>query len=428
MRYVLCLLFACFLLAALFSPARATASEQGASVPANGMAYREEAERIARDETANAVNAFAIDVYQQLAGGGGNIFFSPFSISSALAMVYAGARGETAEEMANVLHFAELGQAVHLAMNDLQWRFNSIPEESGSLNIANRLWLDARENLTSDFKELINEFYGAGVEVSDFLNNYEAERVKINDWVAHETRDRIRDLLQEGNLTPDTVLVLVNAIYFNAAWQVPFERALTREEPFRTGIGEQHDVPMMRRTVHFMYGENEYAQLIKVPYDMPGFSMLILLPRENEAFTQMEELENQLTHEALASWRLDMGFSQVALRMPRFRDEQRYALGDVLQRLGMNLAFTANADFSGMVKEPRDGPPVHMDFVVHKAFIELDEERTEAAAATGIGISATSARIDPEPIIEFNADRPFIYCIIDDETGLILFMGRMERP
>ena len=410
MRYVLCLLFACFLLAALFPPARAAAAEPDV------------------DDAASAVNAFAIDIYRQLAAEGGNIFFSPYSISSALAMTYAGARGETAEEMADVLHFTGLGQDVHAAMGALQHRFNAIPEEMGSLNIANRLWLDKRENLTPDFMALMKEFYGADAGVADFLNDYDTERVKINDWVARETRDRIRDLLQEGNVTPETILVLVNAIYFNAAWQVPFDRLLTRDEPFRTGRDEQHDVPMMNQTRFFRYGENSYAQLIKIPYEIPGLSMLILLPRENEDFTQMEELEKQLTHEALASWRADMGFSRVTLRMPRFRDEQRYALGDVLQRLGMNLAFTASADFSGMVKEPRDGPPVHMDFVVHKAFIELDEERTEAAAATGIGISVTSARIEPEPIIEFNADRPFIYFIIDEETGLILFMGRMEQP
>jgi len=380
-------------------------------------------------KAATAVNAFAIDIYRQLAAEGGNLFFSPYSISSALAMTYAGARGDMAAEMAKVLHFTGYRPKIHAGMKYLQDRFNFIPDEMGSLNVANRLWLDKREKLTQDYEALMRAYYGAGVETVDFFNAHERTRVEINDWVAQKTYDRIRDLLQEDNVTPYTRLILINAIYFNAAWLEPFDKALTREEPFRTGKNEQHDVSMMRRTGHFMYGENSYAQWLKIPYKIPGFSMLILLPRENEPFTQLKELEMRLTPETLASWTTDMNFSKVALRMPRFKDEHRYSLTEVLKRLGMKLAFTNDADFSGMVENPVvDGFALHIDYVVHKAFIELDEERTEAAAATAVGMVRTTAVLRPEPVIEFNADHPFIYCLMDDQTGVILFMGRMERP
>ena len=418
MRYVLYLSLTCFLMVMFTQPFAADAADQNA--PA--------LEALA----ANAVNAFAVDVYRQLAEEGGNLFFSPYSISTALAMTYAGASGDTATEMAKALHFSDHEPEIHAAMKSLQDRFNSIPTERGSLDVANRLWLDKGEALVKEYESITMGNYGAGVETADFLYAYDEERLRINDWVAQKTRDKIRDLLQDGNVTPDTKLVLVNAIYFNSAWQEPFDKALTREEPFRTGKGEQHDVSMMRRTDHFLYGENPYAQWVKIPYSIPGFSMMVLLPRENGAFTPLEDLEKlekKLTHEALASLMSDMNFSRVALRMPKFKDERRYSLAEILNKLGMNLAFTEDADFSGMVVEPRkNGYAIHVDFVVHKAFIEIDEEKTEAAASTAVGMVRATGAMTPEPVIEFNADHPFIYCLTDDQTGAILFMGRMEQP
>ncbi|MCL2011045.1 MAG: serpin family protein, partial [Synergistaceae bacterium] len=358
--------------------------------------------------------------------------------------------GDTAAEMANALRFAGYESEIHAAMASLQDRFNSAghdagPQRSGAmaylrdlfssapsagaLETANRLWLDKREKLTSDFEALTGEYYEAGVAAADFFAAPESARVEINDWVARKTRDKIKNLLDKSNVTSDTKLILVNAIYFNSAWLEPFKKTLTRDEPFRTGRGEQHDVPMMRREARFLYGENSDAQWIKIPYEIPGFYLMIILPRENETFTQLEELENMLSHDALASWTAGMNFAQVALRMPKFKDERRYSLADILKKLGMNLAFTDDADFSGMVEPREDGYPVRIDFVIHQAFIELDEERTEAAASTAVGMTATSAAPgNPERIIEFNADHPFIYCLTDDQTGVILFMGRMADP
>ncbi|MCL2010256.1 MAG: serpin family protein [Synergistaceae bacterium] len=419
MRYFLCLLLTC-LSVIWFSPPGADAAEQSDPAPDA---------RVGVAQAADAVNAFAVDLYGVLAEEEGNLFFSPYSISSVLAMTYAGAKGDTGEEMAKALRFTGRETEIHAAMKSLQDRFDSIPDETGSLSIANRLWLDRGEKFTPDYEALTREYYGAGAEAADFSNAHESVRLEINDWVAQKTRDRIKDLLQVNNVTSDTKLVLVNAIYFDSAWLEPFDKALTMEEPFRTGKDEQHNVSMMRRTGHFLYGENSDAQWLKIPYRIPRFSMLILLPRKNSSFTQLRELEKKLTHETLASWTDDMSYSRVTLRMPKFKDERRYSLSETLKKLGMNLAFTNDADFSGMVEEPRkNGYAIHIDFVVHKAFIELDEEKTEAAAATAVGMTRATAVTRPEPIIKFNADHPFIYCLMDDYNGVILFMGRMERP
>ena len=414
MRFVLRLLLVCFLMFV--------------SLPTGAKA--ESAEANARVAT-NAINAFAFDVYAVLAAESGNenIFFSPYSISSALAMTYAGASGETAEEMAKTLRFTGFEDEIHAAMKSLQDRFNAIPSETGILDVANRLWLDKEDELTPGYEALMREYYGAGVETVDFYNSYNQARVEINDWVAQKTRDKIKDILQEGSVSSDTTLILVNAIYFNSAWLEPFDKALTWKEPFRTGKDDQYDVSMMRRTDYFLYGDNSDAQWVKIPYKIPGFSMLLILPRENEQFTQMKELEKKLTHDALISWVSNMRRSRVSLHMPKFKDERRYSLGETFKKLGMNLAFTEDADFSGMVVDPlKDDFAIHMNLVVHKAFIELDEERTEAAAATAASLIRFRTNPDEPPAIEFKADRPFIYCLMDDETGTILFMGRMERP
>ena len=418
MRYVPYLWFS-FLFMALFT----FAGVSGAA------GYDAPTPRAANAIAANAVNAFAVDIYGALAAESGNIFFSPYSISSALAMTFAGAKGDTAAEMAETLRFTGFEHEIHTAMKSLQDHFNSIPDEMGSLDVANRLWLDKGEKLTPDFEALTREYYDAGVKTVDFFTAHESARVVINDWVAQKTRDKIKDLLEKDNVTSATKLILVNAIYFSSAWLEPFNKADTREDPFYMGKDKQKPVPMMTRTDRFLYGENTEMQWLKIPYSIPGFSMLILLPKENDTFTQLEELEKNLSPDALASWLEEMNFSQVALRMPKFKDERRYLLTDVLQKLGMNLAFTNDADFSGMVDKPViDGHALHIDYVVHQSFIELDEERTEAAAATAVGMMRTTAIIQPEPVIEFNADRPFIYCLTDDRTGTIIFMGRMEQP
>ena len=371
-----------------------------------------------------AVNAFAIDVYKQLAAESGNLFFSPYNISSALAMAYAGARGNTAAEMAKALRFTGIETEIHESMKSLQDRLNSIPYEEGILEAANGLWVDELEQIEPGYEALARKNYGAEAKTADFSSKPRESERMINDWVAQKTRDKIRDVFN-GNVSPATKMVLVSAIYFNSAWFAPFKKALTETKPFTAGDGRERGVPMMHREGYYSYGENSDAQWVKIPYRIPGFSMLILLPRENSSFTQMEYLEKKLTSNTLVSWTADMRYIEVDLRMPKFRDERSYPLKGILQKLGMNAAFDMKkSDFSGMLQRS-DG--FSIDNVVHKTFIEVDEEKTEAAAVTGVFI-ALGAAPKPPPV-EFNADHPFIYCIVDDNAGgLILFMGRMEQP
>ncbi|MDR2522823.1 MAG: serpin family protein [Synergistaceae bacterium] len=371
-----------------------------------------------------AVNAFALDAYRQLAEDEkGNIFFSPYSVSSALAMTWAGAAGSTAEEMAAALRFPE-PEALHAGMKALMERFNAIPKEAGALEIANRLWLDGREKPLPEYAALLEADYGATVGVMDFRKDPEKARKEINEWIGQKTRDKIKELLFESNITPDTRLVLTNAIYFNSTWRYPFEKSRTKEEPFRSGKNKQKNVPLMNQTQELLYGEEPGLQWVKLPYTIPRFSLLVFLPHENEAFTQLEALENKLTPEAIAAWTALMERRQVNLWLPKFKDERRYPLVGLLQKLGMKLAFTQKADFSRMAV-PADGP---LDFVVHQSFIELDEERTEAAGATAVWRTTGAAVFHLQEPVTFRADRPFIYCLMDDATETILFLGRMVEP
>jgi serpin B len=380
-------------------------------------------------QAALAVGAFAVDVYRQLAQEKGNLFFSPYSIASALAMTYAGARGTTAEELGNVLHFSEAGE-LHASMKALQDRLAAIPEGAGVFDTANRLWLDEKTQLLPDYTALVQENYGGGVEQVDFLENAEGARKTINDWVAQKTRDKIEDLLRPGDVTRFTRLVLTNAVYFNSAWRDPFKENLTKEEPFHIDKGRRKNVPIMHRQGFFLYGEEPGLQLLKIPYRIPGFSLLILLPRENESFTQLEELEKNLTSQAFAAWTAGVKRREVRLWLPKFKNEGRYLLKEVLQKLGVKLAFTEEADFSGMtISSDEKKEDICIDSVIHQSFIELNEKGTEAAAATAVVARMTSTALPgkTEPV-DFRADHPFIYCLMDDTTGTILFMGRLVEP
>lgn len=405
MRCILCL----FMVLTLATAALATPSPQDRA-----------------QDAADVVNAFAIDLYDRLASGDeGNLFFSPYSISSALAMTYAGADGETAAEMSKALRFDIVSTDVHAAMGALRERFAAMPENDGTLDVANRLWASREAKVLPAFADLLSRDYGSALESLDFAKDPEGARETINAWVAERTRDKIKDLLQEGDIKSATRLVLTNAIYFNSAWQTPFPEGATKEEPFHTGTKTRKNVPMMRQSGFFLYGEEPELQFIKIPYRLPGFSLLVLLPRVTDDFTQLEALEKQLTPTQFTAWMEGVERRNVSLFLPKFRDERRYPLKDVLEKLGMNLAFTPEADFSKMA----EGNDVMVDAVIHQAVIDLDEEGTEAAAATAVAITmkATLAPDLREPV-EFRADHPFLYCIVDDNTGTILFMGRMIEP
>jgi serpin B len=362
-------------------------------------------------------NEFALDMYGRLAGEG-NLFFSPYSISTALAMTAAGARGETESEMAATLRFPEAPRE-HIAASfgRLQESLTATPETRGyELNVANSLWGQQDYPFKESYLKLVDASFGGGFNRADFVGNAEAERVRINEWVEVETRERIENLIPPGGVDRLTTLVLVNAVYFKGEWQTRFDEANTADATFR---GEHGDVtvPMMYMKSEHRYFETDYAQVLEMPYDGDEVSMLVVLPK-TDSLINLSVLESRLTSELLSEWTSQMTARDIKVYFPRF--EMTWGTKDIashLKALGMESAFGAEADFSGM-SDRRDlfiGP------VFHKAFVAVNEEGTEAAAATAVVMKRLA--IMDEPV--FRADHPFMFLIRDNATGGILFMGRV---
>lgn len=367
--------------------------------------------------------AFALDLYQQLRSEKGNLFYSPFSISTALAMTYAGARGTTETEMAAALHF-DLPQAqLHPAFNALDLalaqRGQGAAGKDGQgfrLNISNALWNQMGETLAAPFLDTLGENYGAGVHVVDFLGAADKSRTLINDWVATRTEDRIKDLLPQGSVTSDTRLVLTNTVYFNAAWAKPFNAAATKLAPFTRGDSSQVDVQTMSANQDLAYGDGADYAAVSLPYDGNELSMVMILPPQGG----LDAFEASLTPTRLTDILTKMGTHSVSITMPRFKVESSFSLRDALSTLGMPAAFSDEADFSGI--NGKGG--LSIGEVIHKAFVDVDEAGTEAAAATGVTVGVTSL---PEPA-EIHLDHPYLFLIRDNKSGTILFLGRVADP
>jgi serpin B len=367
-------------------------------------------------------SAFALDLYQTIREGDGNLFYSPYSISLALAMTYAGAHGETEEQMADTLHYTLPQDRLHPAFNALDLELVSRGEgaegkdgEGFRLNIVNSIWGQTGYKFLSEFLDTLAENYGAGLRLLDFVKAPEESRGVINDWVSEETEGKIEDLLPQGSISPATVLVLTNAIYFNAAWSHPFEEELTHDGPFNLLDGSQVTVPMMEQIEFFGYAEGEGYQAVELPYDGEELSMVILLPEAG----RFEEFASALGAERVASILTDVSPEEIHLTMPKFTYESGFRLKETLIAMGMPAAFTA-ADFSGM-----DGTrSLFIDDVYHKAFVSVDEAGTEAAAATAVVVAAAA----PTPPKEVTVDRPFIFMIRDIQTDAILFLGQVINP
>jgi serpin B len=368
--------------------------------------------------------AFAFDLYRALSDGEGNLFFSPYSISTALAMTYAGAAGETAGQMAATLHFGLPPESLHPAFNAYALNLDARAEEAAEgtpfeLSIANSLWGQQGFPFRGEFLDLLGENYGAGMRLVDYVADAEVARRAINDWVSDETRKKIQDLIPEGAVDAMTRLVLANAIYFKAGWLHPFEDSATGPEPFHLLDGSTLDVPMMHHSETYGYAIREGFRAVELPYLNGDMSMLIFLPDEG----RFQDVEQALTPETVREVTGNLTYGPVNLGLPRFSYESAFSLGDALVSLGMTDAFDPDrADFSGM-----DGArDLYISHVLHKAFVSVDEEGTEAAAATAVIMSVTSAPAD-EPIT-LTVDRPFIYLIRDGQTGSILFLGRVVNP
>ena len=388
----------------------------------------------APDDAVKAVTAgqaeFGLDLYHTL-GGQNNLFFSPYSISLALAMTYAGARGETEQQMASALHFTLPQDSLHPAMNALDQELASrkdLPGSQGSdgkgfrLNIVNDLWGEREFSFEQAYLDLLALNYGAGLRLMDFKTNPDGSRQAINDYIAGQTEQRIKDLIPSGAVTPDTRLVLTNAIYFNAAWLFPFERELTKPQPFTRLDGSKMDAQMMAiaGSERFSYGKGQGYQTVTLPYENSNLSMLVIVPDEG----QFAQVEKSLDAKMLTAVQQDQHFQRVILKMPAFTFESEFSLAEQLKAMGMPAAFERDqADFSGMTGK-RD---LFISDVVHKAFVKVNEEGTEAAAATAVIMEATGA-MQPEEPVELTIDRPFIFFIIDQPTGAVLFIGRVVEP
>ncbi len=384
---------------------------------------------VAAPDLADLVNGnsgFAFDLYQVLGEDeeNDNLFYSPYSISLALAMTYAGARGETEQQMADTLHFILSQDRLHPAFNGLDLELarrgegaRGKDEKGFRLNIVNAIWGQEGFQFLPEFLDVLAENYGAGLRLLDFENVPEESRVTINDWVSDQTEGRIEDLIPQGVIDELTRLVLTNAIYFNAAWAEPFEESQTTDGTFYLLDGGQVTVPMMRQTESFGYAEGEGYQVVELPYDGWELSMVILLPQAG-AF---EAFEGSLDAGRVDGIVKDLAHRQVALTMPKFEFESDFSLVDALAAMGMPDAFTGAADFSGMTGS-RD---LFIADVIHKAFVSVDEAGTEAAAATAVVMKLGAV---PEEPVELTVDHPFIFLIRDVETGAILFVGRVVNP
>ncbi|MFO0951134.1 MAG: serpin family protein [Isosphaeraceae bacterium] len=373
-------------------------------------------------------NRFALDLYSKLREGTGNRFFSPYSVSTALAMTYAGARGETAAQMAQTLRFALPPDRLHPAFHALisQTNEKSKPGAAGSpdtLVTANALWGQHGEGFLDAFLKVTRENYGAGLRELDFKKDPQACRRTINAWVEEQTRDKIKDLIGPSDVTTDTSLVLTNAIYFKGRWAHPFRESLTNPDGvFRAPGGKSVKTPMMSQQTDLRYFDAGSFHLVEMPYVERGLAMTVVLPKKDDG---LAEVEAKLDAPGLRLWADSARTRPVRLEFPRFKLTESLELARVLADMGMPSAFGGReADFSGM-NGRRD---LSISAVIHKAFVDVNEKGTEAAAATGV-VMARAAAIQPqlEPV-EFKVDHPFLFFINDRTTGSVLFVGRVLDP
>lgn len=402
-------------------------------------------------ETVRGNTAFAIDLYKNLKKQTGNLFFSPYSISVALAMTYVGARGQTEKEIAQVLHFS--GQKeLRKQFSEIQLKLKSVQKREGViLSIANSLWLQKDQGFLEEFFDINKQYYQAKLELIDFRNIGEA-RIIINHWIEEETKDKIKELIKPGMLDPVTELILCNAIYFKALWAYPFEKGKTIKAPFYITSEKTVDIEMMKQTEEFCCNDFSDFYVIELPYlnrnnslyekygkevspifnadelantnresssGGQGLSMIIFLPKEIDGLSEFEE---NFTEENLNQWVKKVVVApkrRLNLSLPKFKTTSEFQLEDVLSIMGMPSAFCSKADFSGI----NGLKNLFIYKLIHKAFVDVNEEGTEASAAATVMFT-----LGGEKPKDFNVNHPFIFVIRDNCTGSILFIGRIVNP
>lgn len=377
----------------------------------------------AKGEMVKASNTFAFKLNKEMAKDGGNLFYSPYSISTALGMAYEGARGQTASEMRSVLAFPDDNQTRLDLFKAIQSSINT-PGDKYSLDTANAFWAQQGYPILDSYLAILTDYYLAHGEVLDMRGDPVGSCDKINAWVEERTHDRIKDLLSPDNLGPDSALVLTNAIYFKGTWQYKFDSEATVKEKFLTSSGSEVDADMMKmcdEDKKLYYAEKDGLKVLELPYDGDDLAMYIVLPSDRTSSVEgldIDEATFSDLHDSMRS-------SWVDLWLPKFEIDEKYEMVPVLQDMGIVSAF-ADADFSGI-----DGTKnLAISQVIHQSFVKVDEEGTEAAAATAVVMKETSSPFggsEPQPEI-FHADHPFLFVIQHKDTGSILFMGRVGDP
>lgn len=385
-------------------------------ISAIGMVLASGAMAVAAEpKIVDGLNRFSNSLYQHAAKSGGNLVLSPYSVSAALSMALAGARGETAAQMRQVLGQAQADPQYAAAFSDLVTGILKAANTGGNeLLAANSLWVQKGFAILPGFTGQLDSAFHAGPSLVDFRGNPDAARQEINAWTDRSTHGKIHELFAPGALNPDTRLVLASAVYFNGKWEHPFARNETRPAPFTKEDGTADQVPFMNRTGRFGYAETAGGQTLEIRYGGTGLAFDILLPKKGDAVEKVDP--------SLPGWLGGIQERPVKASIPRFRVSFEMGLAPTLESMGMRTAFTDNADFSG-IDDKRD---LKISKAVHKAWVDVTEEGTEAAAATGLGVAMVAMRMTEEPV--FRADRPFVFVIRDTKSGLVLFIGRVLNP
>ena len=369
---------------------------------------------------APGINRFAAATYRELATGPGNLILSPFSIATALSMLLDGARGRTAAELAGTLDRVYPDPAYPAALASLVEELTLAANTGGNeLSIANGLWVQRGFPIQSGFQRTIETLYHAPLTPLDFIADPGQACAKINSWTAAHTQGKIPELFAPGSLTTHIRLILTSAIYFHGKWQSPFRAGDTHPAPFRLDAGATVETGFMRQSAVFGYSETPQVQILEMKYAGSPLAFDVLLPTASGG---LAELEKSLQPEKLSAWLGDLQNRTVEVALPKFRAESGFSLRDALARMGMREAFEPSADFSG-IDGRRD---LFVSDVIHKAFVDVSEEGTEAAAATGVTVKPLAMRASPRTV--FRADRPFAFLIRDTGSGLVLFEGRLLKP
>ncbi|HCR87453.1 MULTISPECIES: serpin family protein [Psychrobacter] len=376
-------------------------------------------EGIAEVVTAN--NQFAIDMYQQINGqteqADKNVFFSPYSLSTAMAMLYAAAEGETKAQIQKTFHYPAPA-ILNPNSAALYNQFNK-PNPDYKLATVNDLWMQQGLTLNKSYADTVQHYYSGQVTALDFEGSPDPARQTINKKIAEKTKQMIPELLPKGSIKSDTAVVLTNAVYFKGDWTMPFTAERTSAQPFYNAIGRASTVQMMQQQSYFSYYEDKHIQVVQLPYKGDDLSMLVVLPKFNHKLA-MQQLAKSLNATKIKQWRSGLVRQEVDLQLPKFKLDARYQMKTLLADMGMPKAFNNGAEFNLYA----DGPPIKLDEVYHQAVVTVDEKGTEAAAAAG----AVGMYVGMSYPVEFKADHPFMFMIKDNKTGAILFLGQVNKP